>query len=251
MIRVIPRAPAPLELDDAHRKMASEPTMVGDSRPRRYDELDQPVQQAVWEHLYAEQHGRCAYCERVLSKDSSRTRIEHFHPRKKSAHLPWTQTCEARTLVTAARWRYIEVSVGNLLLCCDGNANGGGVRTCDASKGGEHICDSFFNVKHVTAPSLVRVGPDGTCVVAFSPTPGDPAAQDVVDRTLGLNARSLRRKRQELFAEQIAAFTHWGRTDHRPAAVRRREAAARLRIAAEEQELGSTLLAAAEFIERV
>ncbi|NQX24205.1 hypothetical protein [Curtobacterium sp. VKM Ac-2852] len=250
MKRIVPLTPPPTDLTLAYRLMNEEPELENESRPRRYVDLPPRVKQAVWEHLWAEQSGLCAYCERQLPKDPARTKIEHFHPRRKKAPLPWAPTCEQRTNVSLKRWRLIEISLGNLLLCCDGESNGTSVRTCDTSKDDAHVCEEFYNVKGIVAPTLVVIGSAGAAKVSHAPSPNDPASQAVVDEHLALNGAYLRSVRAEQFGVWLDAFNEQGKKDHRPASVRRREFADRLRRMALTADLGSTLLSAADHIER-
>jgi uncharacterized protein (TIGR02646 family) len=202
--------------------------------------------------LYAEQSGKCAYCERKLESDLADTKIEHFHPRNEATGLSWNGTCGSRTKVSRGRWDFIEISIGNLLLCClGGEGLGQDNFTCDTSKGNQHICEDFYNPKGIVADALVRIAADGRALAFFYPGSGPDEAQATVDDTFRLNVRTLQEHRRKIFAAHLNAFTkmkanNQGRT---PARALREKSAQKLREASRMTEFGSTLLSVAASIE--
>ncbi|WP_349829341.1 retron system putative HNH endonuclease [Brevibacterium litoralis] len=187
---------------------------------------DSVLKEELREHLLRQQGGRCAYCERDISKSSS-TRIEHFHPQSLLVTSADGE-CQKRTGVTVRKGGSVaaDLAIGNLLLCCDGH-EGTGEETCDKSKGNTHICEDMDNPKGLPAeiPSLVEVKHDGTVeVVRSMRTAAD--AQRVIDEILNLNSRTLTQNRLRVLSTWKKKFA-----DRRKAAGKRSTVAVRSALA--------------------
>jgi uncharacterized protein (TIGR02646 family) len=213
----------------------------GYTGPYLYEAWEFDVNKAVRRFLYAQQAGRCAYCERRITLNPMATKIEHFHPQSRPDH---GSACLKRTGLTEPRWRSYQIHLGNLLLCCTGDRMPEGA-TCDTLKGNTHICEVFFNPKGATKPTLVTVGPDGRVHAASFPA-GEADAQDVIDHILRLNADSLVRTRRDLISARQQKFVKAKNASKEPAAQFRARAANDLRREALTAEFGSTLLSLAD-----
>lgn len=214
-----------------------------------FGELSANARNDIRDHLRSEQNNRCAYCERHLREDH-KTVLEHFHPQNKTG--AGSKQCEQR--IGGSHLSRSDVEPGNLLLSCDGHKqHPGSDLTCDASKGGEDICEKFFNPKHQQSPTLVAVNRSGHISALHFPD-AEEAAQEVLDCVLNLNDRHLCdarqretdawRRRWKEFREQDAK-----KGKKTPMAELRTRFATNLRRAALTNEFPSTLESIAVRIE--
>lgn len=240
MRRITPQTPPPSSLVEFIR---STPALD-------YESLRSPAKDELRAHLFAEQDGRCAYCERPLVLDSTTTKIEHFHPQNLTSGTS-QNACIHR--LGARNLSRIDVNIKNLLLCCLGEpyAGSGAKKTCDTLKGNTHICADFYSPKNLpsTVTSIVAVRQSGRAVPVVYPGTTE-AAEKVVDEVLNLNDFGLKSKRSSVYFENQQAFIRefHRQRGHRPAAVLRRDAAARLREAAHTAPFASTLESLAQEI---
>lgn len=243
----IPAAEIPSSLVAFQQGQRAQAKATGDRSLTRYDLLSGETKAELRDALYEQQSGRCAYCERSIRASGTSTRIEHFHPRDHSSSYDWNSICEQRTGVKNARWDLIEISFGNLLLCCDG----GSLRSCDVSKGSDHICEIFFSPKHVLDSALVSVLPNGYMIPKRVPGTIE-AAQNVIDACLLLNSQFLVEDRRGIFSAELSRFSQRMRENpNRLSADKiRSEFASSLRGKALSSAFGSTLLSVADKIER-
>lgn len=251
MLRIRPVGGVPQELQTWIReteKVRSQ--QLPPLKPIRYSEWTSEVKRAIWQKLYDEQNGRCAYCERKLPNDSTDTVIEHFHPREIAELADWSDDCTARTGVTPTQHHLLEVSMGNLLLSCNGKWSGSS--TCDTAKKSNHICMDWFNSKTESGHrEQVRVLPSGRVEALHYPgTARD--AQHVLDDNLGLNEPALVETRRSIFAQKLHAFmaVKKGNRGRVPSARLREEHASAVREEATRAPYASTLLAVADAISR-
>lgn len=156
-----------------------------------FSDLSSQAKEDIREHLRKEQNNRCAYCERSLRKDH-KTVLEHFHPQNMTGR--GGPRCSQS--IGGSHLSRSDVEPGNLLLSCDGHKqHPRSALTCDASKGGEDICEKCFNPKHQYSPTLVSVDRSGHVTALHFPDTAE-TAQEVLDNTLNLNDRHLRSERQ-------------------------------------------------------
>lgn len=214
-----------------------------------YGGMPTAVKDELRAHLYAEQNGRCAYCERSLNLE--RTKIEHFHPQNVAVGAS-TTGCASR--LGESKIDRSDLSIKNMLLCCPGGeaAESDEARTCDTRKGNQHICEDLHTPKNLppTARSIIDVLPSGHAEPALSPRDRSATAT-VIDEVLNLNERRLRNQRSVLFAANLGAFM--AVLKKKGGLVRtatlRQQAAANLRERARTEPLGSTLESLADEIE--
>ncbi|MFD3801472.1 hypothetical protein ACFWQJ_10355 [Kocuria palustris] len=175
--------------------------------PISFEDIPPSLKGKIREHLHASQCGRCAYCERPIKVEASK--IEHFHPQSLSNFEFYSSTCGARTNASGTSWRKVNVSLNNLLLCCEGTLSKGREFTCDTRKANSHICDVFYNPKSVSASvgSLVRIERSGEGVVIHFPST-QSQAQGVYDDILGLNDKALKGVRGDFYVELMVSFTN-------------------------------------------
>ena len=222
--------------------------LLAANRTLTYDQIPTHVKDDVRRHLFQEQNGLCAYCETKLVIAASK--IEHFHPQSitaSEAGLSCTTRIDAPNLDRAS------VTIGNLLLCCDGH-EGDPARqtTCDTHKANTHICDDAHNPKKLpdTVSSIIRVRGDGTASMEVFPASPE-AAQTVYDETLNLNERRLVRVRQSVFSELITQVNAWkasGRRARSPAITWRIAVAQKLRAQATKVPYPSTYESVADHV---
>lgn len=254
MLRVDKIAPQPNSLTESQIAQRRDARQLKDPTRVLYGSLSQSANRDVRRHLFDEQNGRCAYCERALPKDLSNTVIEHFHPRNLlgGSMSNWASECGQRAHVPANGWDLIEIAIGNLLLCCEGKSlRRGEGATCDASKANKHVCPDYYNPKGIDAATLVRIDAEGTAHAVFYPGADSTRAQVMIDSVFSINVESLKEIRRRIYTERLSEFLRVkaatrGRV---PAATLRARAAARLRDEARRSEFGSTLLGVADVIE--
>lgn len=241
MRKITPRTPPP----------PSFVQFVQSTPPSEYKSIPGPVKEELRAHLFVEQNGRCAYCERSLRLDATTTRIEHFHPQNPP---PGSSTSVCAHRLGERSTARSDVSIKNMLLCCLGSTRSEGDEraTCDTRKGNKHICEDFYTPKNLpsTADSIVEVRQSGRVVPTVHP--GDvSAAEEVVEEVLNLNAAALRDQRRKIFGDNLQAFMEelHRKRGHRPAKTLRLEAAARLREQATTAAFASTLESLAQEIE--
>jgi len=222
-----------------------------DPRALLWGTFDQEAKNALRKHLAEEQRWTCAYCERRLASDLTRTVIEHFHPRNGPKGRSFDPVCSARIDLPRAKWDQLDVWLGNLLLTCDGTSGGDGSRlTCDASKAGTDICEKFYNPRRSAAPTLVAVSPDGALHAKDGPGSLDEA-QYVLDQVLNLNSMTLKIARSAIYVARVGTFRKLADNSGGkiPRQDLRNSIAERFRSEAEASEFGSTILSAAETIQ--
>lgn len=185
--------------------------------------------------LRDEQANRCAYCERRLPTDDSKTKIEHFHPRSKDfRHGSCVTESHAPTADRAVtEWR-------NLLLVCDGKASP--QFTCDTRKGDLDVCDRIHNPKRSNLQIATQVECDHSGNI--SALNGSTLTQDVLDETLNLNDPVLLRARQSIWSvlmKNVRDCKNPNKKGPKPGKLRER-----LEAAAQTKEYGSVYLSIAK-----
>ncbi|MHA3683735.1 hypothetical protein ACXR2W_05715 [Leucobacter sp. HY1908] len=213
--------------------------------------LDSDIKRQIREHLAAQQHGRCAYCERKIG-DLGSSVIEHFHPRDIQTIGP-DDPCRPRLGARRNTSIRVDFDPNNLLLSCDGHrARPASDATCDRRKDKAHVCADIDNPKQLAtgAYSIVWVESDGK--LAAQRTPSNIAAtQIVIEQVLNLNDPSLLERRAGLIADLKEQFNRL-RAKHAAGgstASMRRKFASKLRDNIEEKDYPSTRESIAQLIE--
>lgn len=134
------------------------------------------VKDKIRRALYEEQHGLCAYCMRELRLEDPQLRIEHFYPR---------ESCKDELI----SWK---LDYGNLLLCCNGCADGGSV-TCDVCKGSTQLKTIPNPAGHHGIEESVSYETDGRILWQGKHI-------DDFDKTLNLNCRTLKYLRMTVWS---------------------------------------------------
>lgn len=209
-----------------------------------YDELKSHA--SVRRQLWAQQAGRCAYCERSIRNPDDdgehRTKIEHFHPQKGNR---WGGACQAGS--GAKQHTESPTKWSNMLLCCDGNEGAGYDRRCDTSKGNTDICEEFRNPKNWAHGAMLDVQKSGR----VTPATGLPeGAERVVESILNLNSRELVDARRRLFAALKKAVVTKSRKHRGLNQAQRIEIIETLRRSATTQEYGVVYLSVAKTLTR-
>lgn len=203
---------------------------------------------SVRERLYDEQGGRCAYCERRLTRTPpdavTTTRIEHFHPQS-GLGSAFTPSCSSAS--GAASGEQATVSWGNLLLSCSGIGFDG--ETCDRKKQARDVCADFRNPKRSPAAleSLVTIDKRGRAV----PHPPDASGlrQTIIDDVFALNDSNLIRARLIVLTALRKQLADRRRVKRGLPPAERRALAARLRADAATAEYASVRLSVARSLD--
>ncbi|MEL4505155.1 hypothetical protein AAEX63_12850 [Luteococcus sp. H138] len=185
----------------------------------------------VRERLRDEQANRCAYCERIMSQEPGRTKIEHFHPRTKDFTDP---RCASESGTTDREKSIVEWR--NLLLVCPGNS--GREKTCDTRKGATDICTKIHNPKRdgLNSPTQVMCNYEGR----VTSVEGTDEAKDAIDNDLNLNERTLLLARKALWASLIGEVRR-ARSPN-PRGLNKADLRHRLVAASQTKEFGSVYL---------